>query len=59
MKLDEKVIEQIVESVVRKLADQDSEIKPTTHISETGTGVTDGVFRDMTVWIQATVKAQQ
>jgi acyl-CoA reductase-like NAD-dependent aldehyde dehydrogenase len=59
MKLDKKVIDQIVETVVRKLADQDSENKETANISETGTDVTDGVFRDMTVCIQAACKAQK
>ncbi|MBW2430505.1 MAG: aldehyde dehydrogenase [Deltaproteobacteria bacterium] len=59
MKFDEKVIDQIVETVVRKLADQDSENKEKANISETGTDVTDGVFRDMTVCIQAACKAQK
>jgi propionaldehyde dehydrogenase len=59
MKLDEKVIDQIVETVVRKLADQDSENKETANISETGTDFTNGVFRDMTVCIQAACKAQK
>jgi propionaldehyde dehydrogenase len=59
MKFDEKVINQIVETVVQRLADQESEIKEKANISETGTDVTDGVFRDMTVCIQATCEAQK
>ncbi len=59
MKLDEKVINQIVETVVQKLSDQDSENRAAANISETGTAVTDGVFRDMTVCIQAAFKAQK
>jgi propionaldehyde dehydrogenase len=59
MKFDEKVISQIVETVVQRLADQEYEIKEKANISETGTDVTDGVFRDMTVCIQATCEAQK
>jgi len=59
MKLDEKVINQIVETVVQKLADQESEVKESTNISATGTDGTDGVFRNMTVCIQAAFKAQK
>ena len=59
MKLDEKVIDQIVETVVRKLADQNSEIKTTAKVIETGTDVADGIFRDMNVCIQSACKAQQ
>lgn len=59
MKLDEKVIDRIVETVVRKLADQNSENQEMAKISETGTDVSTGVFRDMTVCIQAARKAQK
>jgi propionaldehyde dehydrogenase len=59
MKLDEKVIDQIVESVVRKLADQNSENNETADLSQTAANVTDGVFRDMSVCIQAAHKAQR
>ena len=59
MKLDEKVIDQIVDTVVRKLADQGSENKETVNVSETGTDAGAGVFRDMTVCIQAAGRAQK
>jgi len=59
MKLDEKVIDQIVETVVRKLADQDSQNKVTVQISQEGTDITDGVFQDISVCIQAACKAQK
>ena len=59
MKLDEKAIDQIVETVVRKLADQDPENHDAGNISETGTAGSTGVFRDMTDCIQATGKAQK
>ena len=59
MKLDEKVINQIVETVVQKLADQESENKETANNSESATDGTDGVFRDMTVCIQATIQGPE
>ena len=59
MKLDEKVINQIVETVVQKLADQESENKERVKPTSKRTDVTDGVFQDMTVCIQATCEAQK
>ena len=59
MKLDEKVIDQIVETVVRKLADQESKTKEAVQISQSGTDVTDGIFQDISVCIRATGKAQK
>jgi len=59
MKLDEKVINQIVETVVQKLADQESENKERVKPTSNRTDVTDGVFQDMTACIQATCEAQK
>jgi len=59
MKLDEKVINQIVETVVQKLAHQESENTETTGNPVSGTHVTDGVFQDMSACIQATCEAQK
>jgi acyl-CoA reductase-like NAD-dependent aldehyde dehydrogenase len=59
MKLDEKVINQIVETVVQKLADQESDNTQTTDNTGAGTDAVDGVFQDMTACIQATCEAQK
>ena len=59
MKLDEKVINQIVETVVQKLADQESGNKETAYPTANGNDATVGVFQDMTVCIQAACKAQK
>jgi acyl-CoA reductase-like NAD-dependent aldehyde dehydrogenase len=59
MKLDEKVINQIVETVVQKLADQEPENTQTTDNTGAGTDAVDGVFQDMTACIQATCEAQK
>jgi len=59
MKLDEKVINQIVETVVQKLADQESENTESADNSVSAAGATDGVFQDMSACIQATCEAQK
>jgi hypothetical protein len=59
MKLDEKVIDQIVETVFRKLADQNSEINETTNISKSRPDITDGVFENINICIQAACSAQK
>ncbi len=59
MKLDDKVIDQIVESVVRKLADADGESKAASPDIETPSPNGDGVFQDMLTCIQATCAAQK
>lgn len=59
MKLDEKVINQIVETVVQKLAQQEPQKPATADNPAPRTNVTDGVFEDMAVCIQATVEAQK
>ena len=65
MNLDEKLIEQIVEAVLRKLADQEEIVHETAadtaeaETPATGATVADGVFQDMDVCIQATCRAQR
>lgn len=60
MKLDEKVINQIVETVVRKLADQQQpDPVESSTASQPLKAANDGVFQDMDVCIQAACKAQQ
>ncbi len=59
MKLDDKVIDQIVESVVRKLADTDGENQPASQEAGTTASGGDGVFQDMVTCIQDTVRAQK
>jgi propionaldehyde dehydrogenase len=59
MKLDEKIIDQIVESVVRKLSDRNSVKRETVNISQPGGNISDGVFQDMTACIQAACRAQK
>jgi acyl-CoA reductase-like NAD-dependent aldehyde dehydrogenase len=59
MKLDDKVIDQIVESVVRKLADADGENQPARRDAVSTMSNGDGVFQDMITCIQATVDAQK
>lgn len=63
MKIDEKLIDKIVETVVQKLSDQPADKKVKTNNSEKAadstTGVLDGVFQDMETCIQAAKKAQK
>ena len=59
MKLDEKVINEIVETVVKKLADQETQNTEPAVASSAAGEVSDGVFQDMAVCIQATVAAQK
>ena len=63
MRIDESQIEKIVETVVRKLSEQQADTNSKKNISENRadrtTGVTDGVFQDMETCIQAAKKAQK
>ena len=59
MKLDEKVIDKIVESVVRKLADQGVEKDEAAMDTSPAVATSDGVFQDMITCIKATCKAQK
>lgn len=59
MKLDDKVIDQIVESVVRKLADHDLENLEPVALKASTAVAGDGVFQDMDDCIQATCQAQK
>ena len=59
MKLDEKVIDKIVESVVRKLADQGVEKDEAAMDTSPAVATADGVFQDMITCIKATCKAQK
>jgi propionaldehyde dehydrogenase len=59
MKLDEKVINEIVETVVKKLTAQETDNPEPADVPGAAGDVTDGVFQDMAVCIQATVSAQK
>lgn len=59
MKLDEKVINEIVETVVKKLTDQETVNPEPADVPGAAGDVTDGVFQDMAACIQATVAAQK
>jgi propionaldehyde dehydrogenase len=59
MKLDEKVISEIVETVVKKLTDQEAEKREPANLPGAAGDVSDGVFQNMGACIQATVAAQK
>ena len=59
MKLDEKVINEIVETVVKKLTDQETGKPEPADVPGAAGDASDGVFQDMAVCIQATVAAQK
>jgi len=63
MKIDEKMIEKIVETVVQKLSDQPAgdavQNSPSEKTTDSTAGVVDGVFQQMETCIQAAGKAQK
>ena len=59
MKLDEKTIDQIVETVVRRIADQNPDDGEPVDIPENQIDINDGVFQEMTGCIQAACRAQK
>jgi aldehyde dehydrogenase len=59
MDFDEKVVNQIVEKVVAKLAGQNNEGHQTENVSKNQPGDSDGVFQEMEICINAAVRAQK
>lgn len=59
MDFDEKTVNQIVEKVVAKLAEQDAREQQTKKVSKSQPASGDGVFRDMEICIKAAVHAQK
>ncbi|MBW2436866.1 MAG: hypothetical protein JRF29_06285, partial [Deltaproteobacteria bacterium] len=59
MEFDDKVVDQIVEKVVAKLAEQNIEGHQAENPSENRPGQGDGVFQDMGICINAAVSAQR